>query len=152
MLKVFMDESGIHDGAPVVAVGAYVSRPRHWRAWIKDWNKAKRPIKVFHATDCANFQGEFVGWDKARRDAYVANLLPVLPAHELAGIVIGIDVHVFQQEITKRPELKRMFGEPYGACFQWAISIIMDIASDHGKVDRYQDEHADPPARSVCLT
>jgi hypothetical protein len=28
-----MDESGIHDGAPVVAVAGYISRPKDWRAW-----------------------------------------------------------------------------------------------------------------------
>ena len=49
LLKTYMDESGIHDGAPVVTVAGYISRPKHWRAWTKDWNKAKRPIKIFHA-------------------------------------------------------------------------------------------------------
>jgi len=141
LLKTYMDESGIHDGAPVVAVAGYISRPKHWRAWTKEWNKAKKPIKVFHATDCANFQGEFVGWDKDRRDAFVANLLPILPAHELAGIVIGIDMNTFTREVGKHPDLKRMFGEPYTACFQWAISIIMDIASQHGKGERMAFVH-----------
>jgi hypothetical protein len=133
LLKTFMDESGIHESAPVVAVAGYISRPKHWRAWTKDWNKAKKPIKVFHSTDCAHCRGEFDGWDKQRRDAFVAKLLPVLPGHELAGIVIGIDMHVFQKELQHHPELKRMVGEPYGACFQWAVSIIMDVASEHGK-------------------
>jgi hypothetical protein len=27
MLKIYMDESGIDDGAPVVTVGAYIARP-----------------------------------------------------------------------------------------------------------------------------
>ena len=92
VLNVFMDETGIHDDARMVAVGGYISRPKHWRAWTKDWNRAKRPIKVFHATDCANFRGEFEGWTKEQRDPYVANLLPVIPAHELAGIVIGVQL------------------------------------------------------------
>ena len=76
MLKVFMDETGIHDDAEMVAVAGYVGRPRTWREWTKKWNNKKRPIKVFHATDCANFRGEFEGWDKQRRDPYVAQLLP----------------------------------------------------------------------------
>jgi hypothetical protein len=98
VLKIYMDESGVHNSAPVVAVAAYISRPKYWRAWIKDWNKAKKPINVYHATDCANLRREFASWDKARRDAYVANLLPVIPAHELAGVLIGIDMNVFRQE------------------------------------------------------
>jgi hypothetical protein len=141
LLKTYMDESGIHDGAPVVTVAGYISRPKHWRAWTKDWNKAKRPIKIFHAADCANLQGEFVGWDKPRRDAFVAKLLPILPIHELAGIVVGIDMYAFQKELGRHPELQRMLGEPYSACFQWAISIIMDIASKHGKGERMAFVH-----------
>jgi hypothetical protein len=128
-----LGQTSFHDGATVVAVAGYISRPKHWRAWTKDWNAAKKPIKVFHSTDCANFRKEFDGWDKVRRDAYVANLLPVLPRHELAGIVIGIDMDVFRRELAQLPDLKRMLGEPYAACFQWAVSIIMDIASGHGK-------------------
>lgn len=131
-----MDESGVHHGAPVVAVAAYIGRPKIWRAWIKDWNKAKKPINVYHATDCSGLKREFAGWDKAQRDAYVANLLPVIPAHELAGVLIGIDMNVFRQEVAKHPELTRMFGEPYTACFQWAVSIVMEIASQHGKGER----------------
>jgi hypothetical protein len=59
MLKTFMDETGIHDHAEMVAVGGYISNPRAWRTWTKDWNAHKRqvpeghtPIKVFHSTDC----------------------------------------------------------------------------------------------------
>src|ERR1700691_226228 len=88
VLKIAMDETGIHDDAEMVAVAAYIARPKTWREWTKAWNAAKRPIKIVHAVDCANFKGEFKGWDKDRRDTWVANLLPIIPAHTLAGIVI----------------------------------------------------------------
>ena len=136
-----MDESGIHDGAEVVVVAAYVGRPKTWREWTKEWKLAKYPIKVFHAVDCANFKGEYEGWDKARRDPYVANLLPIMPAHELAGIVIGIHLSAFKKEIDAHPELKEMFGELYSACFQWAVSIILDFANERGKGERMTFVH-----------
>lgn len=141
VLKVFMDETGIHDDSTMVAVAGYISRPKFWRAWTKDWNIAKRPIKVFHAADCANFYGEFQGWDKERRDKFVANLLPIIPAHELAGIVIGIRLDDFREAFEGRPELVEMFGTPYTACFQWAISIIMEIASERGTGERIAFVH-----------
>src|SRR6266849_2870004 len=91
MIKTFMDETGLHGDAEMVAVGGYISRPKHWRAWTKDWNAHKRgvppgrrPIDVFHSTDCANYHGEFEGWTKEERDPYVAQLLPIIPSHELA--------------------------------------------------------------------
>jgi hypothetical protein len=132
----------------MVAVGAYISRPTHWRAWTKDWNVRKkkvppgrRRIKVFHSTDCANYRGEFEGWNKEERDPFVAQLLPVMPAHELAGIVIGIRLDHLEVAMKNRPELLEMFGTPYTACFQWAISIIMDIAAKHGKGEQMAFVH-----------
>jgi hypothetical protein len=136
VIKIFMDETGIHDDAHTVAVAAYISRPKHWRSWTKSWNAAKRPIKVFHATDCASFHGEFEGWNKEQRDQFVAKLLPVIPAHKLAGIVIGIKLEDLTSALKGYPELIEMFGTPYTACFQWAISIIMEIATDRGSGER----------------
>jgi len=104
VIKVYMDETGIQDDAAVVAVAAYVSRPEHWLTWTKEWDNAKRPIKVFHATDCANFRGEFEGWDGEKRDRFVANLLSTLPAHELAGIVIGICLDDLNDALRGRAE------------------------------------------------
>jgi len=127
-----MDETGVHDDATVVAVAGYISRPEHWLAWTKDWNRAKRPNKVFHSTDCANFRGEFEGWDKERRDKFMANLLPILPAHELAGVVIGIQLKDLADALNAHPQLQEMIGTPYTACFQWAISIILEIATKYG--------------------
>ena len=133
MLKIAMDETGVHENAEMVAVAGYISRPAIWRDWTKAWNAAKKPIKIVHAVDCANFKNEFDGWDKDRRDAWVANLLPVIPAHELGGIIIGIHLKDFEAALKGHPELVEMFGTPYTACFQWAISIIMEIATEHSK-------------------
>jgi hypothetical protein len=79
LIKTFMDETGIHDRAEMVAVAGYAARPKHWRAWTKNWNVHKRTvpsgrkrISVFHSTDCANYRGEFEGWTKEERDPYVA--------------------------------------------------------------------------------
>jgi hypothetical protein len=44
LIKTFMEETGIHDDAEMVAVGGYVSRPKHWRAWTTDWNSHKRKV------------------------------------------------------------------------------------------------------------
>jgi hypothetical protein len=148
VIKIFMDETNTHDGAQVLAVGAYMSRPVHWRDWTKAWNihkrrvpKGRKPIKVYHATDCAGFHREFDGWCKEERDAYVAQLLPVIPAHKLAGIVIGIDIPTFTKSMRPHPEVLEMFGTPYAACFQWAVSFLMDFATKYGSGERMAFVH-----------
>jgi len=105
VLKAYMDETGVHTGAPVVAVSAYVAKPAAWRSWTKKWNAAKRPIKVFHATDCANSRGEFEGWGAERRDTFVKPLLATLPTHRLFGMVIAIQMDDFNQSLAKHQDL-----------------------------------------------
>jgi hypothetical protein len=136
MLKVYMDETGVHEGSPTVAVSAYIARPKTWRAWTKAWNLAKRPIKVFHATDCANCQGEFVGWTNDKRDPFVAKLLKVLPAHLIAGLVIAIQMDDFKKALTGREDLVEMVGNPYTCCFQWSITTIVELANQYGRPER----------------
>ena len=79
VFKVYMDESGTHVGSPAITVGAYFARPTVWRDWTKDWNAAKRPIRVFHAADCQALEEEFKGWTPEARDTLVKRILPVLP-------------------------------------------------------------------------
>jgi hypothetical protein len=127
MIKVYMDESGVHDGSPVVTVGAYFGRPKQWETFTKRWNAKKRPIKVYHATDAQNLRGEFKGWDNADRDKLVAGLLPVIPASGIAGIVIGIQMDQFSAEMKIHPDLRKMFGSPYTACFQWTVQRTLEL-------------------------
>ena len=123
-----MDESGVHDDTPVIAVGAYVGRPRQWQDWTKRWNATKRPIKIYHATDAANLHGEFEGWTAEERDTLVKKLLPVIADTDMPGVVVGIHMHEFEKAMVGRDDLRPIFGTPYAACFQWVVQIIMNFA------------------------
>jgi hypothetical protein len=136
VLKAYMDESGVHDGSPICTVAAYMGRPQNWQEFAKKWKPAKRPINVFHAADCANLRGEFEGWDKTKRDEYVAKLLPVLTGTNLPGIVVGIDIREFGAAIAGRDDLGQLFGTPYSACFHWVTQIIMLQAFQAGSAER----------------
>jgi hypothetical protein len=116
-----MDESGTHDGADVTCTGLWFARPAVWRDWTKKWNHKKKPIKVFHSTDCQNFRGEFDGWDAARRDAYVPPLLATIPKHNLVGWVVGFDNRAFAAAKINFPELGEMIESPYELCFQISL-------------------------------
>jgi hypothetical protein len=141
VLKVYMDESGIHDNSPVVTVAAYIGRPRDWQNWTKRWNTAKRPIKVYHATDAQALHGEFEGWSEPGRDEVVKRILPVIAEANLPGMVIGIQMDEFRKAFSGRPELIEMFGTPYGACFQWLIQSLMYARSKFGSIERYAFVH-----------
>ncbi len=136
VLKVYMDESGIHDGSPVLTVGAYVARPHVWRDWTRLWSVRKRPVRVFHSTDCANLRGEFKGWTPVQRDAFVAQLLPVIGDANMLSFVSGIRVHDYDGVLRSYPWLERFLGTPYTACFQWVVHEIVDGFRRNGVNDR----------------
>jgi hypothetical protein len=135
-----MDESGTHgDQSPVVTVGLYVGKPSAWQRWTKHWNAQKRKVptgrnqvKVYHAVDCANRQGEFSGWQRDERDSYVAQLIPIIGQHDVMGITVGIHMPSFLAAMNGRPELREMFGDPYSACFQWAVQTLLNMMDERG--------------------
>jgi hypothetical protein len=136
MIKVAMDESGVHDDSPVLTVGAYVARPSQWQEWTRRWKVAKRPIKVFHAVDCANLTGEFKGWTPEQRDPLVIRLLDVLRESDIPSVVIGLHMDEFRKAMIGRDDLRAIFGSPYAACFQWVVQAIMNIAIELGSKER----------------
>lgn len=125
MINVYMDESGTHDGSPVVAVGAFSARPKIWRKFTTSWNVAKHPIKVFHSTECEALRGEFSGWSAQERNTFVAQLLPVLPKFEIYGDAIGINIDDFNNAIKSRLFFKKLGITPYGVCFQAVVDNIL---------------------------
>lgn len=131
-----MDESGTHRGSKAVAVGAYVAKPSVWQAFTKEWNRLKRPIKIFHAVDCENLRGEFEGWSPDERDRFVSRLLPVIARHKLAGVVIGIYVPAFEEAMALVPEVRSLFGSPYDGCFQWCVQRIVHFHNRAGSRQR----------------
>ncbi|NJM92330.1 MAG: DUF3800 domain-containing protein [Rhodospirillaceae bacterium] len=136
VFQAYMDESGIHDGAPYLTVAAYLATPQDWQEFIPEWEFMNFPIKVFHSADCNARQREFDGWTKGLRDDHVRNLLNVIADRPLAGCVVGLDLVEFEATIKHHSELRGMFGSPYNACFSWVVQTILDIANKLSKGKR----------------
>jgi hypothetical protein len=119
-----------------LTVGASLARPSDWRGWTKRWNVAQRPIKVFHSVDCANFAGEFRGWDIERRDAFVIRLLDVMSEGDFPGVAIGIQMDEFRRAMAGRDDLRATFGTPYAACFQWVVQTVLNVSTELGSEER----------------
>jgi hypothetical protein len=81
VIRVYIDESGIHDGTPVTTVAAYMARPKDWIAFTKEWKRAIRPIECYHAADAANCRGEFKGWESDQVAELAKRALPIIPKH-----------------------------------------------------------------------
>src|SRR5258708_4041248 len=80
VFQAFLDESGTHEGSPVITVAGYVAQRPAWNRFTQKWRRTLSPIKVFHSSECNGFHGEWKGWTKEDRDAKVKQLLPLLPS------------------------------------------------------------------------
>jgi hypothetical protein len=123
VIKGYIDESGIHQGSPVLSVAGYFAPPKIWREFTKEWRRTLLPrgIKVFHASDCQALQGEFEGWKAEDRDELVKRLLPIIPKYNLVGVAIVLVLRDFYAALADKPDLIPLIGAPYGACLQWLL-------------------------------
>jgi adenine-specific DNA-methyltransferase len=152
VLKAFIDESGIHEGSPVLTVAAYLGRQNVWRHWTKKWNVAKRPIGVVHAADAANLKGEFRDWTHDRVAELAKTLLPIIANAEVAGMVIGIHMEEYRKAIAGHPELALLLGNPYSACFHWLVSTIIHLANEQKSDERIAFIHENNDYESESLS
>lgn len=122
-----MDESGIHDGSPVLSVAAYMAPPTKWQKFTKEWRRTLKPtgIDIFHATDCASLRGGFKGWLEADRNKLVAKLLPIIPRHAF-GYAVVVNLSEAEKALKDRPDLRPYNRDAYGACFQWVVASILE--------------------------
>lgn len=136
-----MDESGVHDGSPVVTVAAYIGTAREWRGFISQWNREKGPVRVFHSADCQHLCGEFRGWNGEDRDAFVVRMLKVIRTTNIAGVAVGINMDDFRDALRDHPDLARIIGQPYGACFHWTLGSLVEQLDGAGVYDRLAIYH-----------
>lgn len=129
VFRAFLDESGTHDKSPVIVVGGYMARPEQWKFFARRWKRVLDPtgIKVFHSADCNGFHGEFSGWERAERDALVANLLAIIPDERHIGVAIGLVLRDYDDALSGKAHLRDLLGSPYEACFHWCLSTLLAI-------------------------
>jgi len=135
VLQVYLDESGTHDGSPIVTVAGYIGRPEAWRDWTEKWVPALGSIKVYHAVDAQNLSGEFSDWTAVQVADLVKKLLPIIADAEIGGISISMDLRVLDAALDGRDDLRQLFGTPYIACLQWAMQGILNLATQTGNIE-----------------
>jgi hypothetical protein len=86
---------------------------RKWRPILKK-KKYRVPIEKMRRSDLENFQGAFVGWNKARRNAFLSELHPVIRQHTRVAIAHAVIKKDWEEVIPH--DLKKLFGGPYGWC------------------------------------
>lgn len=80
--EIYFDETGTHDGSPVMGVAGYVFTKSNARKFTQKWNAHLRTqgIPFFHMSDCAPSPGNahYKGWSPERRDNHERALIRLI--------------------------------------------------------------------------
>lgn len=100
MFEAYLDETGIHDGAPFCVIAGYFGGPGQFRKFSKSWHGAlsafEVPLAQFHALDFMKGRKFFYGWDAAKRDGLADALAAAVIRYKLYPVSVGLVVDDFK--------------------------------------------------------
>jgi hypothetical protein len=123
-VETYFDESGSHDGAPVLCVAGYIIGKSDAIRMDAEWRGVLRArnLPYFRMSECAHGNGPFAAIAKNDRIQLVARLIQLIKQYTIQGIAVTVNVAEFEQNVPHHP----MIGRPYSFC---AHVILAGISS-----------------------
>ena len=155
MLYAFFDESGIHEGAKILAVGGWVATQDEFETLASHWNTVLRRagVKVFHFVDFNHSIREFEGWTPRWKEEFLKDMFDVLGRRQLMGVSGAIVMDDFKQVIAggSGTVLHEKHG-PYWVCLQYCVEAISKRVNDEVIYVLDRQQEFDSPLRESYLT
>jgi hypothetical protein len=128
VLVCYLDDSGKDPQNKITSLGGYIAREDEWRTfesevepWFTEFGVSGLHAKNLHDTD-----GDFKGWSKLRKHAFVARIYQVMSRHVPLGFSCGAVKETYKKRAKER-EPKRTVT-PYTFCFNVIVDwILTDI-------------------------
>jgi len=129
MVEAYFDESGTHDGSPVMCVAGYLFDGKQCLHLDREWVDALRTFGVtrFHAVDCAQGVGEFSSLSPKDRTELTVRLIGIIKRRMNIGIAVSMSDTAFGQ--IKPPVYER--GGPYLFCAMQVLAGVVGWADKH---------------------
>jgi len=128
---VCIDEADSH-GAPVMAMGGFLSLVDKWEDFDRRWNGTllySHNLSHLHAVDLIHKTNEFRGWDNARHNELVLGARELMNSHLNAGFVAVLrrdDYHKHYKALPKpkKPPEDSMYGVLLRACVSFSLAAV----------------------------
>ena len=136
-LEAAFDETGDDDNSPVIGMAGYLSDADYWREFAAEWSPVPEEFGVskLHTTDCENAQKEFLGWDRDRKNAFYARLIPLIDKY--ATISIGVTMDRADYDRIVPEYIKHAIVKPYFFCqLQCAVKLLAQYPNGLGDGER----------------
>jgi len=124
MMEAYFDESGTHQGSPVMCVAGYLFDSDQCKRLTEDWSQTLRSngLAYFRMSECANGTGEFKNLPMAQRIEVERKLIN----HIKTRMTHGFAVSMVEQELVEMapPGFIQVFGSAYTACTMIALASV----------------------------
>ena len=123
------DETGIHDDAPITAVGGYLFDEDGHRRFTESWFETLRPFKdrgidLFHAGECFEGHGKFKALDDTERDGLFRSLIALVRTTAKVGVLCSLEDRAF--ETIRSNKLRVYSGSKYTASAMRIFPFVGD--------------------------
>lgn len=122
LAEVYVDESGTHDGSPVLAVGGHIYFKNAASSFDQKWAEylASKGLPYFRMTDCAHRTGPFKGWSDDACDVVERELISMIRTRSEMGFVTTLNEAEFMQCGPKAREV----GGAYSFSLRMCLSHV----------------------------
>ena len=101
MIEAYLDESGIHDGAPVCVIAGYYAGVVRWRQFEKLWRKLlsefEVPLEEFHAKELLGRKGFFFKWTDRKYEDFIDGVTKTIAEYKIHPVSLGIVLDSFRE-------------------------------------------------------
>jgi hypothetical protein len=121
-LECYFDESGSHDGSPVLCVAGFTFEKESCKELDFAWKEVlgRFGLPFFHMVDCAPGNAPFDKLSLKRRIAVETEMIGLIRSHALLGVAVAINENEFNEIFPAPTPLK----DVYSYCCWLALSGI----------------------------
>ena len=134
MVQAYFDESGTHDGSPVMCVAGYVFDAQQCLCLDQEWADALGAygLNQFHAVECAHGVGAFAALNKKDRNDLTIRLIGIIKRRMRLGVAVSLS----DTDFGKVPPPQYDRGGPYMFCVMQVLAGVVAWADKYS----YQGE------------
>ena len=128
---VYIDEADSH-GAPVMAMGGFLSLADEWEDFDQRWTGTllySHNLSHSHTVDLVHRKNEFRGWDNSRHNEFVLGARELINAHLIAGFVAVLRRDDYRSHYKSLPKPRKppedsMYGVLFRACVSFSLAAV----------------------------
>lgn len=132
VLGAFFDDSGTHDGSPVVAMGGLLGTDEQWDYFATAWEKqlvdsvpGKPKLEQFHLSPCRAGREEFRDYTLTEREYLEGQFRRIITNTGMVTVAAAINKIAWNELVT--PQIEEILGPPLQGCFIKCIESTISI-------------------------